>query len=281
MSYVHYNNANIEIVNAAGNKAVCDAKANTKVENVDVKTFDTDTCVNAPVTIAALGSGSVANVPVVLAQLTVQANVNSVIKLPEYAYEIKQIKKRLKITQCLLIQDTNVLFLKGFIRKNIDYSTRETSGSEGLCGDIRHCTVDVPFSCTTPVTFNGIAPLAPRVNTSSEFQYQKKEDLFHPDFSEKDHLLSGDLREHNQISAEFFNDLPFCDLISARIVEFDEQLMPERPKEKEYVIPFEEKRFRRIEEKMVVFITLRLLQKRLVAVPAVAGIDDPCPKEAD
>ena len=281
MSYVHYNNANIEIVNAAGNKAVCDAKANAKVENVDVKTFDTDTCVTTLFRSAALGSGSVANVPVVLAQLTVQANVNSVIKLPEYAYEIKQIKKRLKITQCLLIQDTNVLFLKGFIRKNIDYSTRETSGSEGFCGDIRHCTIDVPFSCTTPVTFNGIAPLAPRVSTSSEFQYQKKEDLFHPDFSEKDHLLSGDLREHNQISTEFFNDLPFCDLISARIVEFDEQLMPERPKEKEYVIPFEEKRFRRIEEKMVVFITLRLLQKRLVAVPAVAGIDDPCPKEAD
>lgn len=87
--------------------------------------------------------------------------------------------------------------------------------------------------------------------------------------------MSGDLREHNQISTEFFNELPFCDLISSRIVEFDEQLMPEHPKDKDYVTPFEEKRFRRIEEKMVIFITLRLMQNRLVAVPAVGAAARP------
>ena len=86
------------------------------------------------------------------------------------------------------------------------------------------------------------------------------------------------MREHNQISTEFFNELPFCDLISARIVEFDEQLMPEPPRDKNYVTPFEEKRFHRIEEKMVLFITLRLLQNRLVAVPAVAGAADDRPR---
>jgi hypothetical protein len=130
MSYVRYNNANIEIVNAAGKKfhqntVKPDGKADIKVARVDVKSLDTDHCDNTPVSIAALGSGSVAKVPVVLAQLTVQANVNSVITLPEYAFEIKRIKKNLKITQCLLIQDTNILFIKGFIRKNIEYSTRE------------------------------------------------------------------------------------------------------------------------------------------------------------
>jgi hypothetical protein len=282
MSYIRYNNAGIEILNGAGKKIIVDnkseAKADAKVSHVDVESLDTDNCVNYPVPIAALGSGAVANLPVVLAQLTVQANVNSVITLPEYAFETKQIKKRLKITQCLLIQDTNILFIKGFIRKNIDYSTRESSNAEGFSGDIKHVTVDVPFSCTTPVTYNGIAPVAPIANTSTEFQYQKREEIHHPDFSEKDHLLSGDLREHNQISTEYFNELPYCDLVSARIVEFDEQLMPEHPYDKNYVTPFEEKRFRRIEEKMVVFITLRLLQKRLVAVPAVAGTTDDCPR---
>ena len=280
MSYIRYNNANIEIVNAAGKntfekpkfeKPKFDGKANTKIAKVDVKSLDTDHCENTPVSIAALGSGSVAKVPVVLAQLTVQANVNSVITLPEYAYEIKRIKKNLKITQCLLIQDTNILFIKGFVRKNIEYSTRESSNAEGFSGDIKHVTVDVPISCTTAIDYNGIAPMPPVESTSSEFQYRKIEKIHHPDFSEKDKLMSGDLREHNQISTEYFNELPYCDLISARIVEFDEQLMPEHPKDKDYVTPFEEKRFRRIEEKMVVFITLRLLQDRLVAVPAVAG----------
>jgi hypothetical protein len=279
MSYVRYNNSNIEIIHHADNKAAehsvkVDAKVHTKAVQVDVTSLDTDSCVNTPEAIAAYGGGAVANVPVVLAQLTVQANVNSVITLPEYAFEIKRIRKHLKVTQCLIIQDTNILFIKGFIRKNIEYATRAASNAEGFSGDIRHVTVDVPFNCTTPVTYNGIAPLPPAASTSTEFQYQKREDIHHPDFSEKDELLSGDLREHNQISTEFFNELPFCDLVSSRIVEFDEQLMPEHPKEKDYVLPFEEKRFRRIEEKMVIFITLRLLQNRLVAVPSVAGADD-------
>jgi hypothetical protein len=287
MSYVRYNHANIEVIGDQSKKGFVDfgkndkvdGKAEAKVSKVDVKTLDIDSCVNTPVSIAAYGSGAVANVPVVLAQLTVQANVNSVIKLPEFAYEIKQIKKRLKITQCLLLQDTNILFIKGFVRKNIDFSTREHSNAEGFSGDIKHVTVDVPFSCTTPVSYNGIAPLAPVPTTSTEFEYQKREEIHHPDFSEKDHLLSGDLREHNQISTEFFNELPFCELVSARIIEFDEQLMPEAPNERGYVMPFEEKRFKRIEEKMVIFITLRLLQKRLVAVPAVAGASDECPRD--
>lgn len=287
MSYVRYNHANIEVIGENDNKGFVDfaksdeidCKADAKVSKVDVKTLETENCVNTPVAISAFGRGAVADVPVVLAQLTVQANVNSVIQLPEFAFEIKQIKKRLKITQCLLLQDTNILFIKGFIRKNIDFSTREHSNAEGFSGDIKHVTVDIPFSCTTPVTFNGVAPINPTPSTTTEFVYRKREDIHHPDFSEKDHLLSSDLREHNQISTEFFNELPFCELVSARIIEFDEQLMPEAPKEKGYVMPFEEKRFKRIEEKMVVFITLRLLQKRLVAVPAVAGVSDECPKE--
>jgi len=278
MSYVRYNNSNIEIVNDSGhivydNSAKKDkCKADARIVSVDVKSLDTEHCENTPEPISAWGSGAAAKVPVVLAQFTVQAHVNAVITLPEYAFEIKRIKKNVKITQCLLIQDTNVLFIKGFIRKNIEYSTREKSNEEGFSGDIKHVTVDVPFSCTTSIDYNGIPPLAPVENTSTEFQYQKREKIHHPDFSEKDELVSGDLREHNQISTEYFNELPFCDLVSARIVEFDEQLMPEHPKDKYYVTPFEEKRFRRIEEKLVLFITLRLLQKRLVAVPAVSGI---------
>ncbi|MBT9131508.1 MAG: hypothetical protein DDT41_01814 [candidate division WS2 bacterium] len=111
----------------------------------------TGDCVNFSTAINPLLTGAVAKIPVVLAELTVQISVNSIIDLPEYACEIKNIKKHLKITQCLLLQDTNVLFIKGFVRKNIDYTTRSCSNYQGVCGDIKHCTVDVPFSCTTPV----------------------------------------------------------------------------------------------------------------------------------
>ncbi|KJS81133.1 MAG: hypothetical protein JM58_17900, partial [Peptococcaceae bacterium BICA1-8] len=78
-----------------------------------------------------------------------------------------------------------------------------------------------------------------------------------------------DFSEYNQISTEFFTERPFCELISSRIVEFDEFVDRRRPAPHEKIqLPFEEKSFTQIEEKMVVFLTLKLLQKRQVAIPS-------------
>lgn len=212
-------------------------------------------------------------IPVVLSTLQVQIHVDSFLKLPEPALEIKKIKKRLKVTQCLLIQDptlttgngTATLFLKGFVRKNIEYATRGCSNLEGVCGDIRHCTVDVPYSCTTTVPFtNGSFPFTPIANTRAEFEFFRKQQLPHnSNFAEKDHLLSGDFSEYNQVSEEFFTELPYCELISARIVEYDEFLNRTQPC---VPIPFEEKEFNKIEEKMVISLVLRILQDQPVLI---------------
>lgn len=244
-------------------KSVCaDVHATTLVD-----------AVNYPVDLAPIRSGVVAKIPVVLAELTVQVNVDSINELPEPAIEIKKIKKHLKITQCLLLQNTNMLFVKGFVRKNIEYATLECSNSKSICGDIKHCTIDVPFKFTTPIEFNGIAPAPVRNRAESEFEYFRERELFGPEFADKDKLLSGDLSEFNQTTTEFFNELPFCELISSRIVEFDEFLNPIKPHKA--TVPFEERVFNRIEEKMVIYITLKILQKRQVAIGAVAGTTCP------
>ena len=238
-----------------------------KIQCADVDAETLDTCANVPVTLDPITTGVVAKIPVVLAEFTVRFNVTSTIRLPEDALEIKNIKKRIKVTQCLLLQNTNVLFIKGFIRKNIDYSTRGCSNCESICGEIHHCTVDVPFQCTTNVTFNGTTP-SPVINsTQAEFEYFREQKLPR-DFAEKDKLLSGDLSEYNQESFEFFNELPYCELIRSRIVEFDEYL------DRRKILlpaPFEERLFDEIEEKMVIFLTLKLLQKRQVAIDPVIG----------
>lgn len=243
-------------------KVACPPK---KTDCVKVTNGSINTCENIPAPISAVTSGAVVKVPVVLAELTVQIDVSSIIDLPEKALEIKDIKKRLKITQCLLLQDTNKLFIKGFIRKNIEFATCKCATDQGFCGDIRHCTVDVPFECVTPVVFNGADPLPIVGTTREEFEYFRRKDLKQPKFADKDELLSGDFSEFNQISTEFFNELPFCELISSRIVEFDEFLNRKRADNSK--LPFEEKFFDKIEEKMVVFITLKVLQNQQVAVP--------------
>ncbi|KNF08872.1 hypothetical protein CLPU_5c01790 [Gottschalkia purinilytica] len=261
--YPYDNHCRNSVVSCNSSKKSGSSKLNNCV-NVESRVIDT--CNNIQVQINPITTGAIVKIPVVLAKLTVQFNLASIIDLPEPALEIKDIKKKVKITQCLLLQDTNVLFIKGFVRKNIDYSTKVCSNKEGICGEIHHCTVDIPFECSTPVTFNGNQPLPIINNTSNEFEYFRVEELPN-DFAEKDKLLSGDFSEFNQTSTEFFNELPFCELICSKIVEFDE--FSNRTYSSKGDLPFEEKFFTKIEEKMVISLTLKILQKQQVAIGPV------------
>lgn len=209
--------------------------------------------------------------PVVLAETTITVPINARVTLPEPALKIKDIRKNLKVTQCLLLLDpagstTSVpLFIKGFVRKNIQYAVRRCSNAEGVCGDIRHCTVDVPFQCTTQVSINGTPPVLPLTNLREEFAFFRSQPLSGPGFAEKDRLLSGDSSEFNQVSQEYFTELPYCELIHSRIVEYDEHLNRRVPAG--VTLPFEEREFRTIEEKAVLAFTVKVLQKQLVAIP--------------
>ncbi|WMM25669.1 hypothetical protein RBU61_03090 [Tissierella sp. MB52-C2] len=251
---------------------VCNVSSKHHEPCVDVHSQVLDNCKNIPITPRGITSGVVVKIPVVLAELTIRFNVNALIRLPEPALEVKDIKKKLKITQCTLLQPTNILFIKGFVRKNIDFSTAECSNWKGVCGDIRHCTVDVPFECSTPIEFF-TPPETLALNSRSEFEFLKVSDLPNKHFAEKDQLLSGDLSEFNQFTTENFNELPFCELIRARIFEFDEFIDRKHPHDREF--PFEEREFKKIEEKMVIELTLKVLQNRQVQVPSVGGTVQP------
>lgn len=249
---------------------------------VDVESNDLGKCNNTPIRPTGRRDGVVAKIPVVLAQLKVRVHLMSTITLPEPALEVKDIKKKLKITQCLLIPSPeiggqDVLFIEGFVRKNIEFATRSCSNTRGVCGDIRHCTVDVPFKCSTPVRNFCRLPQGPTPNFREEFQYLKEEELPRDMFAEKDHLMSGDFSEFNQFSDEFFNELPFCELIRSQITEFDEFI--DRRRLAGADLPFEEREFREIEEKMVIAITLKILQKQQVVVPST--LTQPCPPTSD
>lgn len=252
--------------------ALCNNKDSVCVE------LDSNVIDNAPnigITPIGIDTGVVVKIPVVLAELTVNFNVAANINLPEPVLEVKNIKKRLKITQCSLLQPTNILFIKGYIRKSIDYTTAVCSNREAVCGDLHHCTIDVPFQFSTPVNYT-VEPAPLAINSNSEFEYYKVSELPRDYFSEKDNLLSGDLAEYNQFRTENFNEMPYCDLISANIYEFDEFVGSRIPYEN---MPFEEKLFSNLEERMVIELRLKLLQRRQVTIPpvliaGVTGIND-------
>lgn len=198
-------------------------------------------CANEDATPVLVPAGVVRTIlaPVALATRTVSTNLVANIHFPEPVMEIKDIKKRVEIVQCRLITrstdtptfsapgETFPLILKGFVRKNIQYAT-PCVDHHGDCGHHSQCvsstikslTVRIPFECMTTVTLD--APvLLPTRNARSEFDFFRAQKLG-KGFPEKDEFLSSDLSQFHQESFQFYNQLPFCELLASRIVEWDE-----------------------------------------------------------
>jgi hypothetical protein len=207
----------------------------------------------------------VGKIPVVLQEITVQIDVLADITLDQPATEIKRVKNRLKLTQCRLLQPTGKLFLRGFIRQNIEYASAPREVTEStVCGDVLDCTFDIPFQTVVDITTFISSPVFGGFNSNSEFEYFTSTPLPSTDFPSKDTLEAGDLSEFNNQSTEQFTELPFCELVSSRITEFLE-FINRVPVSKG---PFEEGTFTRIQKKIDIELILKLLQNQQVCVAA-------------
>jgi hypothetical protein len=200
-------------------------------------------------------------VPVVLTEPTVQIDVDYTFTLPAPAIDIKRIGKHLKLTQLLVLNPANKLSIKGFVRKNIEFSIPVVVTPTSITGPIQQFTTDIPFSAVVPLSFN-LAALTPLgENSVSNFEFLSQT-VLPSGFPAKDYLASGDLSEFNQVSTEFFNELPFVELVSSTIIEYDEYInrapVPGGP--------FEEQEFTVVEEKMVIYLTLKVLQNQQVFI---------------
>ncbi|WP_407271107.1 CsxC family protein [Radiobacillus sp. PE A8.2] len=218
-------------------------------------------------------------VPVTLAEVEVNSNLVANIHFPDPVLEIKDIKKRLKLVQCRLLTNPASngtdfsteplsLFLKGYVRKNIQYASPCPDSSDySVSSQMKSFTVDIPFQCVTRIeTDNFLSPvLLPQVNTRSEFDFFREQDLG-KGFPEKDHLLSSDLSQFHQESAQFYNQLPYCELLNSHITEFDEAIdRKPLPGHKS----FEEGTFQEIVEKMFLRFTIKILQNQQIEVNAL------------
>ncbi|SFB09373.1 MULTISPECIES: CsxC family protein [unclassified Bacillus (in: firmicutes)] len=216
----------------------------------------------------------ITKVPVVLAEVTLQVNVDTIITFPELVLEIKDIKKRLKITQCRLLLPTNKLFVKGFVRKNIQYASPckdiSESNPTSVASDLHSLTVDIPFQCVTEIKKFLSNPVMPETNDRREFDFFVSKPL-PSGFPEKDELLTSDLSQFHQESKQFYNELPFCELISSKIIEWDEAIDREPLPVSS---PLDEGVFTKIEEKMVVDFTLKVLQNQQVRISSTTNDHD-------
>ncbi len=205
--------------------------------------------------------------PVVLAEVTVQVNTVVPITFPAAILEIKDVKKRLKVTESRLVLPTNKLFLSGFVRKNFQIALPYAGTTTDVQSTLQSYTIDLPFAVVTDLTGKYLnAPVLPSNNTRAEIEYFTSSSL-PTDFPEKDRLLAGDLSEFNQVSTEYFNELPYCELISATYTEMDEALGRVQGTVANVTTPpFEEGSFTTVQEKMAIDITLKVLQLQQIRV---------------
>jgi hypothetical protein len=209
-------------------------------------------------------------IPVVLAETNITIPVEATITLDQAAMEIKRIKKNVFLTQSRIIpfsQDTRpgtgILFVAGFIRKNIEYATQTctTAGTPNVCGDIRHCTVEVPFSFTTRITFLR-PPIFLENTTPSELEFFT--DTLQGCDVCSDPVIGRNPCDQSSFVTEFFNEKPFTELVRADITEVDIHTDPTVSCK----TPTEQK-FTKLTEKVVVNLTLKVLQKQQVRVTAI------------
>lgn len=223
-------------------------------------------------------------VPVTLAERKVTTNLSAKIHFPDPVLEIKDIKKRVKIVQCKLLlpgvpsksnpfkthEKDFMLHLRGFVRKNIQYATPCPDATDScVSSEIRSLTTDIPWECITTIPANEFIspPQLPFFNDRSEFDFFRAQDLG-KGFPEKDQLLSSDLSQFHQVSNQFYNQLPFCEIISSRITEWDEALDREPLSGH---APFEEGVFYTMSEKMILQFTVKVLQNQQVNVAVKPG----------
>lgn len=92
-------------------------------------------------------NGYVIQTPVVVNANTAQVLVVSEIPLTPPAFKIDHIDKLIEVDDCVAACDK--VIINGRLIKNITYKTAKEWDHKGglnrVCGDVRHCTVEIPF----------------------------------------------------------------------------------------------------------------------------------------
>lgn len=202
-------------------------------------------CPNKPIDPEGRDGFVVIKVPVVLAEFEVEISSQSHIKFDQPAVEVLRVKKNVFLTECRLLPVVKKLFLKGFVRKNIEFAAKSKDSRGG--NNIRHIIVEIPFICTTLIDYF----IQPNVNTDVVKCKMEKN---------KNESQLEDKQDEELRSCEYLNERIYCEIVKARVFEVDinEDEKPEKT--------VSEKVIQELDEKLVIYITLRLLQKQEINI---------------
>lgn len=212
--------------------------------------------------------GLYANLPVILAETNITISVEDTITLDQEVNEIKLIKINVFLTKSRLIpfpssiseNNSGMLFVTGFIRNNIEYESKSTNEEkvENSSGNIRYCTVEVPFNFTTRIIYTR-PPIFTENTTINEVEFfngrLKVCDVY------KDSVIDCEQYEQSLVFTEVFNEKPFVELVKANFIEVDINRNPILSNETTI-----KQEVTKLKERIIVNLMIRVLQKQQLRV---------------
>jgi hypothetical protein len=191
-----------------------------------------------------------AKLPVVLSQLQVEFFVEANVSLSEPALKLKNQVNRIILGKCYLVPSTDKLFLSGIIQQQIQYSTAECIKQNSINGKIKNVTVDIPFKCSTKVSFS----TRPIVSEAFQAPEAEASDL-------EPQIIN--ISERNNEHLEFSNEQAYCQLDGMETSEISRR---EKIKYLEDTL-HDSYTFENIKKKIFVTLEVSLLQDQYVFIP--------------
>ncbi|WP_368239473.1 CsxC family protein [Clostridium tertium] len=209
--------------------------------------------------------GLYANLPVILAETNITISVEDTITLDQEVNEIKLIKINVFLTKSRLIpfpssiseNNSGMLFVTGFISNNIEYESKTYTEEkvENSSGNIKYCTVEVPFNFTTRITYTR-PPIFTENTTINEVEFLNGRLNVY-----KDSVIDCEQYEQSLVFTEVFNEKPFVELVKANFIEVDINRNPILSNETTI-----KQEVTKLKERIIVNLMIRVLQKQQLRV---------------
>lgn len=183
---------------------------------------------------------TIVKLPVLLSRFILPFNISSSIHLPVKISQIQDIETRLRLEECILIQPTYLLFIKGSIQQNIKYTTSNTWTDCQGNKKIYYSTVDLPFKSSSEID---LSTRAVETRARKKTVIQDKEE---------------DNATFSQVTESFLNEAPFCQLLSSKITELNQYSSPSQA----------EKESTEINQTMLIELEIEVLQRQEIVIPS-------------
>lgn len=185
----------------------------------ETKVIDTSGTVIDPPP-APLGPNAI-KVPRFLRRVVISGCIKSTIVIPGCFSEIKDIRKKVVVTQSKLICDE--LIVEGYILKDIKYvRPANTVANTNVCLAYPNCWFDisekVPFTLCMTVT--GLPTIYPTPNTSQVAEFNYLCDTMSDKCCDKGYMAPSPC-ETLRVETNYLNERPYSELVGYRIAELD------------------------------------------------------------